>query len=181
MMKHFLFIILIICTLSCENRIEKNHSSICKSDSTNENWLNFKYDSVITFATIDPFYRILNKGNLIDLSEINDTISVSLSERQIETLDSIINGLKNKPGKKIFPADCFNPRHNIIFLNRDTLVNYISVCYECGYYRSSKPNIKGDLNAFKTLFDNLGLKVFDRPDYHSKYYDSIIQKRKYIR
>jgi hypothetical protein len=182
-MKHLLIIILTICSLSCENVKDENQSSSSKLNvtTTKEDWLNFKYDSAIAFATIDPFYRILNKGNLIDLSEIKDTISVSLSEIQIETLDSIINGRKNISGEAILPADCFNPRHNIVFFNNDTLVNYISVCYECGYYKSSRPNIKGNLHAFKNFFDNLGLRVFDNPGYHSKYYDSIIQQRKYIR
>ena len=146
-----------------------------------ENWMNFHFDKVIAFATVDPFLRIPNSGNRIDLTNLKDTISITLTKKQISTLDSVIIGKKNFDTTNISRADCFNPRHNIIFLNQDTVVNYILVCYECGYYRTSKNGIKGNLVAFKTFFDNLGLQVFGRPDYHSKYYDSLINKRKYVR
>ena len=179
-MKGKLLILLLgIVIVSCNTKTDENNLSTSKLHvfAPQQNWINFKYDRIIAFATVDPFYRISNKGNLIDLTDIKDTISITLTKNQIETLDSLINGNKNISNKEILPADCFNPRHNIIFLNNDTLVNYISVCYECGFYRSSKPNIKGNLKSFKAFFDNLGLKVFNRPDYHSKYYDSIIKLR----
>jgi hypothetical protein len=180
---HSILIICICILLSCKNESNVNSESnnIILSDTNDLNWLDFKFDSVIAFATVDPFLMIPQSHNKIDLSNIKDTISITLSKNQISILDSVVNGKCKVIGKEILPADCFNPRHNIVFFDGDSIVNFISVCYECGYYRASKNNIKGGLESFKYFFNGLGLKVFDRPDFHSKYYDSVLAHRKYIR
>jgi hypothetical protein len=180
---HSILIICICIILSCKNEtnINSESSNIILSDTNHTNWIDFKFDSIIVFATVDPFLIIPQSNNKIDLSNIKDTISITLSNNQISILDSVVNGRCKVVEKEILPADCFNPRHNIIFFKNDSIINFISVCYECGNYNSSKKGITGGLESFRYFFEKLGLKVFDRPDFHSKFYDSLLAHKKYIR
>jgi hypothetical protein len=173
---HLILIVCIYLLLSCKNEynVHSESSNIILANTNDTNWLDFKFDSVIVFATVDPFLIVPQSHTKIDLSNINDTISITLSKNQISILDSVVNGKCKVIEKEIVPADCFNPRHNIIFFNNDSIINFISVCYECGNYNSSKKGITGGLESFRYFFNQLGLKVFDQPDFHRKYYNSLI-------
>lgn len=143
------------------------------------NYLDFKFSKVIAFATVDPFApaeMYMYSTKKMNLSKFGDTISRTLDNSQIDFLAKILSGKLNRDTLPD-PADCHNPRHNIIFLNdKDSVLNYISVCFECITMRSSKPH-KASFNNFADFFNSLGLKVFDRPDYYKQYYDSLNKLR----
>lgn len=146
---------------------------------TPKNYLDFAYSKIIAFATVKSCdYSELYYEKSMDMSKFHDTISKSLNKKQIDYLNDILSGKYRKPYHKdsisiVSVADCFYPRHNIIFLgNRDSIVNFISICFECGNAKESKPDL-AHMDDMKTFFDSIGLKVFDRPDEYEMFYDSI--------
>jgi hypothetical protein len=147
-----------------------------------ENYLDFEYSKAIAFATVSPFdYSDLYFSRTMDPSQFHDTISIRLDSLQTAYLNDILSGRHRKPypqgGTEQAVADCFYPRHNIIFLDkRDSIVNYISVCFECGNTKQSKSDL-ADMDNMQAFFDAIGLKVFDRPDYYEQHYDSLNKLR----
>lgn len=141
------------------------------------NYVDFKFSKVIAFATVNPFdpYYLYGKRKMI-ISEFGDTISRTLDKLQTDRVINILNG-KSKKDTLAGGADCHNPRHNIVFLNEsDSVLNYVSVCFECHTIISTKEQ-KGGFIAFEDFFNSIGLKVFDRADYYKVYYDSIAKLR----
>ena len=149
-----------------------------------QNYLDFEYSRVIAFATADPFDMDGITRNGMELSGFQDTISRTLKKKQITFLNDLLSGRARKPhrrGELETGADCFYPRHNIAFLNKqDSIVNWISVCFECGNVESSK-NYLASMENFKEFFNKIGLKVFDFPEDHAAYYDSLNQVKKHRR
>ncbi len=167
-----------------ERKIEKNSEDSVWITITPKNYLDFEYSKAIAFATVDPFdYSDLYFSKTIDPSKFHDTISLLLNSVQINYLNDLLSGRKRKPypkgGIESVVADCFYPRHNIIFLNnKDSIVNYISICFECGNSKNSKANL-ADMDNMHAFFDSIGLKVFYRPDYYRQYYDSLHNLKKH--
>ncbi len=154
---------------------------------TPKNYLDFTYSKVVAFATVQAFdYSELYFEKTMDMSKFHDTISKTLNKNQIEYLNDILSGKYRKPYHKdsiseVLVADCFYPRHNIVFLDKkDSVINYISICFECGNRKISKTNL-AHMNDMKAFFDSIGLRVFDRPDEYDVYYDSIHKYNKRIK
>jgi len=175
--------------LGCSNSkvTEKNTDSTSNTvllTVTPKNYLDFEYSKVIEFATVEPFdYSNLYFSKTMDPSKFHDTISITLDSLQTDFLNDLLSGRHRKPypegGIERTVADCFFPRHNIIFLDkRDSIVNYISICFECGNTMKSKSDL-ADMDNMQTFFDSIGLKVFDRPDYYGQYFDSLNKIRKH--
>jgi hypothetical protein len=176
--------VLFIC---CSNPQGSEESVVPVSDTvwvtvTPQNYLDFTYAKAFAFATVDPFdYSEFFQSETMDPSQFHDTISVSLDSKKISFLNDLLSGKQRKPYPKGMvveaAADCFYPRHNIIFLDEnDSIVNYISVCFECGNMKQSKPHL-ADMENMETFFNTVGLKVFDRPDLYSEYYGSLRKKK----
>jgi hypothetical protein len=143
------------------------------------NYLDFKFAKVSAFATVDPFDpNDVFYTKKMDPSKFHDTINRDLDDKQIKYLGEILSGKLNKDTTtERLLADCFYPRHNIIFLNdQDSIVNYISVCFECNRVAASKYG-KASMDNYSDFFNSVGLKVFDRPDYYKTYYDSLSKLR----
>jgi hypothetical protein len=142
-----------------------------------KNFMDFEYSKVIAFATVYPCdYYELYFSKKMDLSKFHDTISKTLDSTQIHFLNQILSGYYREPYKKggsfEMAADCFYPRHNIIFLNnQDTLVHFISVCFECSKVKQSKDDL-ASMDNFKLFFDSIGLPAIENPDLYKHYYDS---------
>ncbi len=163
-----------------ENKSANNISAESENPIDTINYLDFKFTKVIAFATVNPFddptqmYR--SSTNKMDLSKFGDTISRTLDNSQIDLLSKMLSGKLNRDTLPD-PADCHNPRHNIVFLNEsESVVQYISVCFECSTVRSSKTQ-KASFKNFENFFNSIGLKVFYYPEYHKQYYDSINKLR----
>ncbi len=182
--------ILMVCILfiSCADNkmVESQKTAVTDSNwitITPKNYLDFNYSKVIAFATVNPYdYSNLYFSKNIDITKFHDTISKTLNNEQILYLNNILSGRYNKPYLKKnveqVAADCFYPRHNIIFLNnQNRVVNYISICFECRNAKQSKSYL-ADNDNMKIFFDSIGLTVFDRPDYHKQHYDSLNKVKK---
>jgi hypothetical protein len=140
----------------------------------NSNYLDFKFSKAVAFASLHPhtyaesFYETKR-----DLGNVRDTISRTLNVNETEYLNSILSGKQNKDTSLVKAvADCFTPRHTILFLDdKDSIINYIFVCFECNRVASSKSQ-QASMDNYREFFNSVGLKVFDRSDYHERYYDS---------
>jgi hypothetical protein len=147
------------------------------------NYLDFEYSKVIAFATVDPFdYSELYFSSTLDLSKFHDTISKLLNSEQVNYLNDLLSGRHRKPISNAetvqIGADCFYPRHNIIFLDeKDSIIHFISVCFECGNSKQSKSDL-ADMDNMQSFFDSVGLAVFDSPDYHVEFYNSLNKLKK---
>lgn len=144
------------------------------------NYFDFQFVKVYAFATVDPFdpNNVFYTGKM-ETSKFHDTINRVLDIKQIKYLGEVLSGKLNKDTTtENFLADCFYPRHNIIFLNeKDSLVNYISVCFECNRVKASKYG-KASMDNYADFFNSIGLKVFDRPDHYKTYYDSLNKSKR---
>jgi len=163
----------------------------CKNDTVNKktgnstvpqkfnDYIDFQYDEVIAFANVNPMdYYDGDFDKELNPKSFKDTISVKLDSVQIKELNDILSGRKSQDinsDTKI--ADCFYPRHNIIFLNQNKIVNHLVICFECNQVKGSKPS-KASMKNYQDFFSSLGLKTFDNPIEHSTYYDSIQQIHK---
>lgn len=185
---YILTIILVLIVACSDHKVDEknseNSSDTVWMSVTPKNYLDFKYSKAIAFATVDPFdYSDLYFSKTIDPSKFHDTINITLDSLQINYLNDLLSGRHRKPYPKgelaRSVADCFYPRHNIIFLDKhDSVVNYISICFECGNTKQSKPDL-ADMDNMQSFFNSIGLKVFDRPDFYSQYYDSMNKLRKH--
>ena len=144
-------------------------------------YIDFKYDKVIAFATVNPMdYFDSNFDKELNVKKFKDTISRNLHLNQIKKLNDILSG--KGTGNLLdstTTADCFYPRHNIIFLKDEKIVNYISICFECNQIKSSKPS-SAKMQDYVDFFNSINLKMFYNPLEHKKHYDSLklVNKKK---
>ena len=120
-------------------------------------------------------YNYLNSEGEIDRKKITDTISIVLNSKQIEKLNKIL-GSPDEIKEKIV-ADCFYPRHNLLFLDKkNNITTYVLVCFECNQLKSNK-KINQNLKNYETFFNELGLKVFYNPMEHHDYFENLKSKK----
>lgn len=176
MIRLFTLISIALFFISCKNDkvVKDSHKQKNLKD-----YIDFPYDKVIAFATVNPMdYYDGNFDKELDVKKLKDTISITLNSVQIKDLNDILSGRRNQEKEATMKvSDCFYPRHNIIFLNQDKIVNHITVCFECNQVKGSKTP-SADMKNYQDFFGSLGLKVFDNPIEHSEYYDSIQLSRK---
>ncbi len=144
------------------------------------NYLDFGYTNVIAFATVDPFpFMEFTFGLPYDWSTLKDTISHALSDKEIRTLSEVLSGKMNKSTDRTEePADCFNPRHCIVFFDdKKALIHHVSICFECETMKSSKPHW-ANYPSLRRFFESIGLRTFDDPREHRKFYDSLASSRR---
>lgn len=167
-------IFLLICftlLINCNEKKQAEDSQFTNNKPQNlRSFIDFKYDQVIAFATVNP----MEQPNINDfnLDKFKDTISRRLDSNQIHTLNDILSGKEKNSEDNLGVADCFYPRHNIVFLNKNKVVNYILICFECNDVKSSKPTF-ASMKNYEDFFNSLGLKAFHDPFEHATYYDSI--------
>ena len=167
------YILLILFLISCK----KDKDKFVVENKTNEkqnlkDYIDFKYDKVIAFASVDPMdYYDDDFNEKIDVKKFKDTISKTLNATQIKNLNDILSGRKNlKIDSVTTVADCFYPRHNVIFLKDEKIINDIVVCFECNKIKSTKLPLANMYNLEK-FFNSIGLKVFYNPLEHAEYYN----------
>lgn len=172
-----LFILLIFCLtlIHCKNdqEIKIVQKQSAKKQNTKD-YIDFQYDKAFAFATVNPMdYYDGNFDKEIDTKKFKDTISRRLNSAQIKDLNDILSGRKKQKTKSVYGvADCFYPRHNIIFIKDKKIINHVTVCFECNQIKSSKSTL-ASMENLEIFFNSLGLKVFYTPFEHTKYYDSL--------
>ena len=152
-------------------------------DKSSNSSTNNKSQTVIAFATLGSFdYSDFENKKQIVPRKFRDTISHILTNFEISYLQRLLDGQLTKDSSKIqLEADCFYPRHNILFIDENgKLTDYVLVCFECSKIKSTKTH-KASLSDFENFFNSIGLKTFNRPDYHYKFYDSLLKTRKHNR
>jgi len=171
----FILILFSACKYAEKKKDQENAKDSVEVNAVRDtfNYMDFSYNKVIAFATIDPFvFMKMDSGKIVFQRGKTDTISVTLDSIQIQKLNTVLSGKTTTADTENLPADCFYPRHNIIFTDENNnIIHYMSVCFECGNLRSSKIS-KAKWNDLVDFFNEVGLKVFDRPDEYGTYYNS---------
>jgi hypothetical protein len=63
---------------------------------------------------------------------------VSLGQSQRDSVFSILYNLRPSPaGLDTLQADCYNPRHSIVFYQNTKAIAFFEICFECGGTRQS--------------------------------------------
>lgn len=64
---------------------------------------------------------------------------VSLGKSQRDSIFSILYNYKPSPaGFDTLQADCYNPRHSIVFYKKSKAIAFFEICFECGGTRQSE-------------------------------------------
>jgi hypothetical protein len=171
---------------SSSNKKSENSSGKTKDTIIIKGWIDFEYSKVVAFATVNPF-SFTSQEQIVFSN--GDSIGVELNAEQLNRLTKMLGpdtfvverNLSDKAVERAV-ADCFYPRHNIFFYGKNNkVVQYILVCYECRRVRSGKNNPRVSLEEYNEFFNKIGLKVFDRPDHHQLYYDSLVKAKRFKR
>ena len=152
-----------------------------KTSIVPKNYLDFNYSKAVAFVSVDPFdfTNVYFKKDAF-MSSFKDTISKTLDSSQTAFLNDILSGRKRDENESndTLGADCFYPRHNIIFLDKkNAVVNYIAICFECNQRETSKRDL-ASMRNYANFFDSIGFKLFDTPMEHAHYYDSLNKLKK---
>jgi len=89
---------------------------------------------------------------------------IVLTTQQSDSLFSILFDYKTKREGSVVPdADCYNPRHSIIFYHRTKPIAFLEVCLECGGTRHSKDTNFGvfcddKMCMLQKFFKSIGVK-----------------------
>lgn len=103
----------------------------------------------------DALRSIVVEGALND--SVTDKHSVVLDQKQLAELAELVTG----EHKAVPSADCYYPRHGVVFFKGKKPIAYLEVCFECA---AKKSDIKGlartwDLKGLRTFFENLKLPL----------------------
>ncbi|MBL0329820.1 MAG: hypothetical protein IPP64_10470 [Bacteroidetes bacterium] len=140
-----------------------------------ENCLNFKFDKAIAFVTINPY--VYERGGTNKIEDLKDSISIQLNDEQLKLLNDVLAGKYKNDSNDNSGADCFNPRHHVFFLKNDgTVLQYISVCFECNNKEFSIAN-KADIANLEMFFNLIQLPSFIDFYKHLNYYKPKIKSR----
>lgn len=176
---YYLLVVLIL-FLGCSDSKSGNDKELANTSTKRDigsktNYLDFKFSKAVAFTSIHPHtYAESFSEKKRDLGKVSDTVSRTLNVNETEYLNILLSGKQNKDTSLVRAvADCFTPRHTIVFLDdKDSIVNYIFICFECNRVAGSN-NPQASMDNYREFFNSVGLKVFDRPDYHERYYDSL--------
>ncbi|WP_333599891.1 hypothetical protein [Flavobacterium sp.] len=138
-----LILLILILTTSCKDNLGKSEPIVNTEnyELTNKFLSGFDNIKLISYDTHRDDY-----SSNYQLKIENDTIKIP----EVKYIDNV--DLDNKFSKKIFRvllsenknctmADCYNPRHILLFYKKDKLVGFYEFCAECGGSRQSE-NIK---------------------------------------
>lgn len=79
----------------------------------------------------------LISGDKFTVDNIKQRVSLGKSQR--DSIFSILYNYKPSPvGLDTLQADCYNPRHSIVFYEKSKAIAFFEICFECGGTRQSK-------------------------------------------
>lgn len=133
---------------------------------------------------------ISSAANLGMANEPEDFFAKIKYEKGIELSKEQVSGISSRfsveaEESEYLPADCFDPRHAIVYYDIEEPVAAIVVCFECGKLYTypkfeQKISLHNYLKNFDPFFVKLGMPVFSNPVEYDAYMDSVqaIGKRK---
>ncbi|MDL5044992.1 hypothetical protein QQ054_02910 [Oscillatoria amoena NRMC-F 0135] len=154
---------------SCKDLTKPIHTETC-------NWPGVEYATAKAFMIADSerYLEAIEQGKRVDsliagaeVWEVTKEVAEKLSDVFCKPID------KNKVRRV---ADCFVPRHGVIFY--DASGNYtahVTICFECNHYKVYPAPKNIDIEALKSWCKELGMPVFDRDD---KYHEYFKQRKK---
>ncbi|WP_445722682.1 hypothetical protein [Flavobacterium sp.] len=164
------------CNEAKRQEIERKERIIKKDFSKS---MSFKYDDiseVIIYSFLDKEFIKQIDGYLrkdinfnTDVQLSNDFIKerIVLSENQKTKLFNLI--AKDSCNSDQLIADCYNPRHQIVFKDKkDNVIGDIEICFSCGNIENSKSIGEAKyycLEDMRLFFWNLGIKYFINDDH----------------
>lgn len=81
----------------------------------------------------------LISGDKFTVDNIKQRVTLDRSKR--DSVYSILYNFRPSPvGQDTLQADCYNPRHSIVFYEKSKAVAFFEICFECGGTRQS-PNV----------------------------------------
>jgi hypothetical protein len=151
--KSILIFTLLFTILSC-----KKHDEKVEEVQSDEFLKDFDRIRLISYNTKREVYN-----SNYELKIENDTIKIP----NINFIDNVV--LKKNESDKIFDilltfpekctlADCYNPRHILLFYKKNKMVEYFEFCAECGGSQSSSKRIK--INSICSEQGKQLIKVF---------------------
>lgn len=117
-----------------------------KANMTRKSVYPFNKATKIEVFSCEPFIGEGSKWR-INSSSINSGVfeleqyyeKISLSQLQTDSLFSILYNYQPKRlGNTFGVADCYNPRHSIVFYEGDKAIAFIELCLECSKTKTSK-------------------------------------------
>jgi len=125
-------------------------------------WINFSYDEA--YAYYYENYRIENlpyDASIIFNGKLNPTVhnkqGEKLTEKQIEYLDKALYGDYGLPDGSY--ADCYNPRHGVVFYSKGKPVAYVSICFDCNRLAAVPSAKLQDTKILLKLFEEFKLPI----------------------
>ncbi|MGL2987182.1 hypothetical protein ACSVH5_06265 [Flavobacterium sp. RSSA_27] len=134
------FILLSVSFLSCNKKEEKS-SEILYNKTENETSKFLKKYDIIRLISYNKHRNVYTPKNELKIEK--DTINIP----NIEVIDNIlldkyfskkIAGILLSTDKECSVADCYTPRHLILFYKHNKIVDFYEFCAECGGSRQSK-------------------------------------------
>ena len=151
--KYILFFALLCTVISCKKQNEK-----VEEVRSNKFLKEFDKIRLVSYHTKRDVYN-----SNYELKIKNDTIEIP----NVNFIDNVV--LKKKESDKIFKillsppeigtlADCYNPRHILLFYKKNKMVEYFEFCAECGGSQTSSKKIN-----INSIFSEQGkelIKIF---------------------
>lgn len=118
----------------------------------------FSYENLLNNFSEDP--STIEDGNfLIREQDIKDSINLSMP--QIDSLEGVLFGYT---GGNYDLADCYLPRHTIVFYNKGKAITFLEICMECNGSRTHDKMSVGisaeKMKMLKEFFKSIGITYF---------------------
>ena len=138
-----LYIVILIFSISCNKKEDKNSKFLKKYDKIRLISYNTHRD---TYRTS---YELKIENNTIKIPDVKFIDNIILDKYFAEKITDVLFLEENE----CVLADCYNPRHLILFYKQNKLIDFYEFCAECGGSRQSK-NI-----SFPELCSDKGDKI----------------------
>ena len=149
------------------------------SEQQKLNWNNPEFEFAVAYLfNINESYSeslIIVKGQLNEFVEKK----TELSKKEISQFVKYFLQKENPKSPPIAPAECFYPRHGIVFYGKtDNVLGHISICFTCHQlkiYPKEESLEDIHLESFdylKSFFNNLDFPLFNNPDEFEVYIKS---------
>lgn len=125
---------------------EKNDSPFPKSDRAVAYSFNLEGEALRSIVVDGQLNKTVTKKN-----------SVVLNAKQLQELAGHVTGKH----PEVPSADCYFPRHAVVFFKGEKPIGYVEVCFECGGKRTDLKDLAPvwNLKGLRTFFENLKLPL----------------------
>lgn len=122
-------------------------------------------------------YEYLKKDSIVNIPEIYLRNKIELNKKQISKLKKTLIKSPNEIDER---ADCYMPRHTIVFYNEnDVILGYVELCFSCMNSRASNnfKELEDKMLYQEKLFQEFGVTYFeDTKEENDAYWKKIKEK-----